>query len=92
MVLLLSVQTQSPSHIRLLGLAFYSTVTPTLSAYTIDSTECNGQAYTAFEFHTGADPGSHKSNYQNYWLQLAQSEATPIVQRDTQVDYAPLIF
>jgi len=45
-----------------------------------------------FQFHAGLEPESHTRNYQRYWLQLAQSEATAITQSDTQVDYTPLVF
>ena len=45
-----------------------------------------------FEIHTGAAPLSHTSNYQRYRLQLAQSEATTIIQRDTLVDYTLLVL
>jgi len=88
----MSVQMQSASHIWLLSLAFfYSTVTPTLSAYTIDSMEYNGQAYTAIRI-------PHRRGTRESQKQLSELLATTSTKwsytyrpRDTQVDYAPLI-
>jgi len=63
--------------------------------YTIGSIEYKRSGIILpFEFHTGVDPEGHTGNYQRYWLQLAESKATctAIVQRDTQVDYTPLIL
>ena len=40
-----------------------------------------------FEPDTGAVQGIHTNNYQRWWLQLTQSEATAIIQRETLADF-----
>jgi len=81
-----------PSHIWQLSLAFFcSTLTPTLTMYTISRIECKVQAHTALWIPYRSRT-SHTRNYQRYWVQLAQSQVTSIIQSETQVDYTLLIF